>query len=137
MITVVISLLAVIYVFISTPWYKTTAIIEIGHYLNDENEEILVANSLDIIQKLTVKYIDLPKGVEGLDYQVQKISIVKDSKKFFDIEVIAKTNDIALKQISKIVEELANEHQKVINGYVELKKNQLANIDSQINFLKK
>ena len=75
------------------------------------------------------------KGVEGLDYQVQKISMVKYSKKFFDIEVIAKTNDIALKQINKMVEELANEHQKVINGYVELKKNQLANIDSQINFL--
>ena len=75
------------------------------------------------------------KGVEGLDYQVQKISMVKDSKKFFDIEIIAKTNDIALKQINKMVEELANEHQKVINGYVELKKNQLANIDSQINFL--
>ena len=133
--TGIVSLFAVIYVFIATPWYKATATIETGHYTNDNNEENLVANSSDIIQKLTVKYIDLLKGVEGLDYQVQKISMVKDSKKFFDIEVIAKTNDIALKQINKMVEELANEHQKVINGYVELKKNQLANIDSQINFL--
>lgn len=134
--TGIVSLFAVIYVFIATPWYKATATIETGHYTNDNNEENLVANSSDIIQKLTVKYIDLLKGVEGLDYQVQKISMVKDSKKFFDIEVIAKTNDIALKQINKMVEELANEHQKVINGYVELKKIQLANIDSQINFLK-
>ena len=134
--TGIVSLFAVIYVFIATPWYKATATIETGHYTNDNNEENLVANSADSIQKLTVKYIDLLKDVEGLDYQVQKISMVKDSKKFFDIEVIAKTNDIALKQINKMVEDLANEHQKVINGYVELKKNQLANIDSQINFLK-
>lgn len=134
--TGIVSLLAVVYVFMAIPWYKATATIETGHYTNDNNEENLVANSSDIIQKLTVKYIDLLKGVEGLDYQVQKISMVKDSKKFFDIEVIAKTNDIALKQINKMVEELANEHQKVINGYVELKKIQLANIDSQINFLK-
>jgi len=134
--TGIVSLLAVVYVFMATPWYKATATIETGHYTNDNNEENLVANSPDIIQKLTVKYIDLLKGVQGLDYQVQKISMVKDSKKFFDIEVIAKTNDIALKQINKMVEDLANEHQKVINGYVELKKIQLANIDSQINFLK-
>lgn len=134
--TGIVSLLAVVYVFMATPWYKATATIETGHYTNDNNEENLVANSPDIIQKLTVKYIDLLKGVQGLDYQVQKISMVKDSKKFFDIEVIAKTNDIALKQINKMVEDLANEHQKVINGYVELKKIQLSNIDSQINFLK-
>ena len=134
--TGIVSLLAVVYVFMATPWYKATATIETGHYTNDNNEENLVANSPDIIQKLTVKYIDLLKGVQGLDYQVQKISMVKDSKKFFDIEVIAKTNDIALKQINKMVEDLANEHQKVINGYEELKKIQLANIDSQINFLK-
>ena len=134
--TGIVSLLAVVYVFMATPWYKATATIETGHYTNDNNEENLVANSPDIIQKLTVKYIDLLKGVQGLDYQVQKISMVKDSKKFFDIEVIAKTNDIALKQINKMVEDLADEHQKVINGYVELKKIQLANIDSQINFLK-
>ena len=57
-------------------------------------------------------------------------------KSFLILEVIAKTNDIAVKQINKMVEDLANEHQKVINGYMELKKIQLANIDSQINFLK-
>ena len=134
--TGIVSLFAVIYVFIATPWYKATATIETGHYTNDNNEKNLVANSADSMQKLTVKYIDLLKGVEGLDYQVQKITESKYDKKFFDVEVIAKTNDIAVKQINKIVEDLANEHQKVINGYMELKKIQLANIDSQINFLK-
>ena len=134
--TGIVSLFAIVYVFMATPWYKAAATIETGYYTNDNNEENLVANSSDSMQKLTVKYIDLLKGVEGLDYQVQKITESKYDKKFFDVEVIAKTNDIAVKQINKMVEDLANEHQKVINGYMELKKIQLANIDSQINFLK-
>ena len=131
LITGIVSLLAIVYVFMATPWYKATATIETGHYTNDNNEENLVANSADSIQKLTVKYIDLLKDVEGLDYQVQKISMVKDSKKFFDIEVIAKTNDIALKQINKMVEDLANDSQ--INF---LKNNKIVEKQQQIEYLK-
>lgn len=134
--TGIVSLLAVVYVFMATPWYKAAATIETGHYTNDANEEALVENTADIIQKLTVKYIDLPKGVEGLDYKVEKISEIKNNKKFFDIEVVAKSNDMAVKQINKMVDDLASEHQNAINAYIELKKVQLANIERQINFLK-
>ncbi|WP_103649250.1 Wzz/FepE/Etk N-terminal domain-containing protein [Campylobacter concisus] len=136
MITGIFTLLAVIYAFISTTLYKATALVETGYYKNDNGEEILIANTADNVQKLTIKYIDLLKDVEGLDYKVEKISEVKNNKKFFDIEVVAKSNDTAVKQINKMVEDLASEHQNAINAYIELKKVQLANIERQINFLK-
>ncbi len=130
------SLAAGLYAFVATPLYKATALVETGYYKNDNGEEILMANTADNVQKLTIKYIDLLKGVEGLDYKVEKISEVKNNKKFFDIEVVAKSNDTAVKQINKMVEDLASEHQNAINAYIELKKVQLANIERQINFLK-
>lgn len=136
MITGIFTLLAVIYAFISTTLYKATALVETGYYKNDNGEEILIANTADNVQKLTIKYIDLLKGVEGLDYKVENISEVKNNKKFFDIEVVAKSNDTAVKQINKMVEDLASEHQNAINAYIEFKKVQLANIERQINFLK-
>lgn len=136
MITGIFTLLAVIYAFISTTLYKATALVETGYYKNDNGEEILIANTADNVQKLTIKYIDLLKGVEGLDYKVEKISEVKNNKKFFDIEVVARSNDTAVKQINKMVDDLASEHQNAINAYIELKKVQLANIERQINFLK-
>lgn len=134
--TGVASLAAGLYAFVATPLYKATALVETGYYKNDNGEEILIANPADSVQKLTIKYIDLLKGVESLDYKVEKISEVKNNKKFFDIEVVAKSNDTAVKQINKMVDDLASEHQNAINAYIELKKVQLANIERQINFLK-
>ena len=134
--TASVSLVAGLYAFTATPLYKATALVETGYYKNDNGEETLVANTADNVQKLTIKYIDLLKDVEGLDYKVEKISEVKNNKKFFDVEVVAKSNDIAIRQISKMVDDLASEHQDAINAYIELKKVQLANIERQINFLK-
>ena len=134
--TGVASLAAGLYAFVATPLYKATALVETGYYKNDNGEEILIANTADNVQKLTIKYIDLPKDVEGSGYKVEKISEVKNNKKFFDIEVVAKSNDTAVKQINKMVDDLASEHQNAINAYIELKKVQLANIERQINFLK-
>ena len=134
--TASVSLVAGLYAFTATPLYKATALVEVGYYKNDNGEEILIANTADNVQKLTIKYIDLLKGVEGLDYKVEKISEVKNNKNFFDIEVVAKSNDTAVKQINKMVDDLASEHQNAINAYIELKKVQLANIERQINFLK-
>ncbi|WP_462104326.1 Wzz/FepE/Etk N-terminal domain-containing protein [Campylobacter concisus] len=56
LITRIVSLLAVAYVFMAIPWYKATVTIKTGHCINDASEEILVTSSADSIQKLTVKH---------------------------------------------------------------------------------
>lgn len=136
LITAVFTLLAGAYAFTATPWYKATALVETGYYRGDGSEEILIANTSDSIQKLTTTYIELLKDAEGLEYKVQKVSEVKNNDKFLNIEVIAKTKDGVVGQINKMVNDLANKHQNILNAYLETKKVQLANIDRQINFLK-
>jgi chain length determinant protein len=129
-------LIAGLYAFAATPWYKVVTLVETGYYKNDNGEEVLVANTSEIVQKLTIKYVDLLKDVEGLECRVQKISEEKNNKKFLNIEVVAVSNDIAKEQINKIVGDLAGEHRDILNAYLEIKRVQLANIDRQINFLK-
>ena len=136
MITGIFTLLAVIYAFISTTLYKATALVETGYYKDDGGNEILIANTADSVHKLTIKYIDLLKDIEGLEYKVQKISEEKNNKKFLNIEVIATSNEIARNQINKMVSDMSKEHQNVLTAYIEAKKVQLANIERQINFLK-
>lgn len=136
LVTGVASLVAGLYAFASTPLYKVAALIETGYYKNDKGEEVLVANTSEVVQKLTIKYIDLLKDVEGLEYRIQKISEEKSNKKFLNIEVVAVSNDIARDWLNKIVGDLASEHHAIINVYLETKRIQLANIDRQINFLK-
>jgi len=129
-------LIAGLYAFAATPWYKVVTLVETGYYKNDNGEEVLVANTSEIVQKLTIQYVDLLKDVEGLECRVQKISEEKNNKKFLNIEVVAVSNDIAKEQINKIVGDLAGEHRDILNAYLEIKRVQLANIDRQINFLK-
>ena len=136
MITGIFTLLAVTYAFISTPLYKATALVETGYYKDDGGNEILITNTADSVQKLTIKYIDLLKDIEGLEYKVQKISEEKNNKKFLNIEVIATSNEIARSQINKMVSDISKEHQNILTAYIEAKKVQLTNIDRQINFLK-
>ena len=76
------SLATGLYAFVATPLYKATALVETGYYKNDNGEEILIANNADNVQKLTIKYIDLLKGVESLNYNVEKISELKIIKSF-------------------------------------------------------
>ena len=130
------SLMAVLYASVTTPWYKVAALVETGYYKNDKGEEVLLANTAEVVQKLTVKYINLQKDVEGVEYRVQKISEEKNNKKFLNIEVVAVSNDIAKEQVNKIVGDLADEHRSILDAFLETKRVQLANIDRQINFLK-
>ena len=150
--TGVTSLVAGLYAFASTPWYKVAALVEIGYYKNDEGEEILLANTAEVVKKLTIKYTNLQKDADGLKYRVQKVSEEgldqnspqsrngfskqRNNKKLLNIEVVAMSNDVAKEQIDRIVDDIASEHQGFLNARLETKRIQLANIDRRINLLK-
>lgn len=135
-VTIISFVLSVVYVLTIIPLYRASALVETGFYKNDNDQEVLIANTADSIQKLTVAYIDLLKGVQGLDFYVEKISEVKNNKKFFNIDVLAKSNESAINQINKMVNDLSSQHQNALNTYLENKKVQLSNIEHQIDFLK-
>lgn len=136
LVTGVTSLVAGLYAFASTPWYKVAALVEIGYYKNDEGEEILLANTAEVVKKLTIKYTNLQKDADGLKYRVQKVSEERNNKKLLNIEVVAMSNDVAKEQLDRIVDDIVSEHQGFLNARLETKRIQLANIDRRINLLK-
>ena len=56
-ITLVITTLGAIYSFQKAPEYKSTALIEIGKYYQDQAEQILIEPTKNLIQELTINYI--------------------------------------------------------------------------------
>lgn len=137
-ITVVFLVVGILYTLIATPWYKASALVEVGYYNINENgviKSIMLEEPKNIIEKLKTRYIDLLKDVEGKDVDVKSVNEIKNNNKFFSIEVIGKSNEKAVKMIDEMIQSVSDEHKKIIDGYISSQKVKLANIDRQIKFL--
>lgn len=135
-ITLVFSVLAILYAFFSTPWYKATALVEIGYYNQNIDRKIMLAKTVDVAEKLKVKYIDLLAEKDDADAIAKNLSIVKNNPNFLDITTYGKTNEFAIELINTIVSDISHEHKKVLDGYLDTQKVALANKDREISFLK-
>lgn len=137
-ITVVFLVVGILYTLIATPWYKASALVEVGYYNTNENgvvKNVMLEEPKNIIEKLKTRYIDLLKDVEGKDVDVKSVNEIKNNNKFFSIEVLGKSNEKAVKMIDEMLQSVSDEHKKIIDGYISSQKVKLANIDRQINFL--
>lgn len=137
-ITVVFLVVGILYTLIATPWYKASALVEVGYYNTNENgvvKNVMLEEPKNIIEKLKTRYIDLLKDVEGKDVDVKSVNEIKNNNKFFSIEVLGKSNEKAVKMIDEMIQSVSDEHNKIIDGYISSQKVKLANIDRQIKFL--
>lgn len=137
-ITVVFLVVGILYTLIATPWYKASALVEVGYYNTNENgvvKNVMLEEPKNIIEKLKTRYIDLLKDVEGKDVDVKSVNEIKNNNKFFSIEVLGKSNEKAVKMIDEMIQSVSDEHKKIIDGYISSQKVKLANIDRQIKFL--
>ncbi|PSM52054.1 putative chain length determinant protein, Wzz family [Campylobacter blaseri] len=134
LITLGFVIIGLIYSFVVTPWYKATALVEVGYY-KDGEKEIPLANTNDVVEKLKVKYIDLLKEIEDRNEIVKNISEIKGKPSFFKVDVLGKSNEHAINIIKNIVLDVSNEHKNLLNGYLSKKNVELSNIDRQIDYL--
>lgn len=137
-ITVAFLVVGILYTLIATPWYKASALVEVGYYNTNENgvvKNVMLEEPKNIIEKLKTRYIDLLKDVEGKDVYVKSVNGIKNNNKFFSIEVLGKSNEKAVKMIDEMIQSVSDEHNKIIDGYISSQKVKLANIEDQIKVL--
>lgn len=133
--TVTFLVVGILYTLIATPWYKASALVEVGYYNTNENgviENVILEEPKSIIKKLKTRYIDL---LEDKDVYVKSVNEIENNNKFFSIEVLGKSNEKAVKMIDEMIQSVSDEHKKIIDGYISSQKVKLANIDRQIKFL--
>ena len=105
--TFAVTLLAIIYVNIKTPIYEAKALVEIGSYKIEKTantiEEISLADTTELLKKVTTIFIDLEKNNKDKEYLITSITVSKGTKNFIEITSEAKTNQLAEKGIKKVV----------------------------------
>ena len=133
--------LGVLYALLATPWYSAKARISVPYYKNiEENKKELLVEADMLINKIQSKYIDT-KSAEPQNAVVKKVAPAKisgtknNTKDFFDIEVMGKSNDEAVDLIKKIVSEEQETHKDDIQTRKKNIENRLFNIETRIKVL--
>lgn len=133
--TLIITILAIIYVSIKTPIYEAKAVIEIGSYKTESDEVRVVDNLNEFSKKLSTIFIDLRKDDIEKESEITNISISKGMKNYIEISSQAISNDLALKEIEAVLSFTKDEHGKFLNDIKEKNKIQISNIDNSVKNL--
>lgn len=133
--TVSVTLLAVVYSLLQTPIYEAKALIEIGDYKSDNNNNnnrILLDNVTQLEKKMTTLFIDMVKEEKNKEFEINSITIPKGLTNFLEIKSEAISNKSATEGIEKIVLHIQKEHQKTLDDVKQRREFELKNINLQI-----
>ncbi len=131
-ITGVITALAVVYALIMTPWYEARAFIEIGTYKED-GKETLLDDGNKLSKRLQVEYVDILNNVKGRDAKVTGVTLLKKNKAFLEVKALGKSNELASKEVEKVIEEIETEHLKLVEEIKERSEAELNEIKRRIH----
>lgn len=133
--TVCVTLFAVVYSFLKTPIYEAKALIEIGDYKadnNNNNNKILLDSSSQLEKKLTTIFIDMVKDEKNKQFEINSIISPKGLTNFLEIKSEGVSNKRAQEGIEKIVFHIQQEHQKILDDVKQRREFELKNINMQI-----
>lgn len=131
--TSLLTLLALIYVFVATAWWQVNATLEIGKYIDQKTgKEVYLENGSGVSERLKVQYIDVYEYVKDRDSEIKSIHASKKNPQFISITALGKENKLALAEIQTVIDDLQNKHQKIINEIIANKQSTLDQIDRDI-----
>ncbi|MCG3664081.1 Wzz/FepE/Etk N-terminal domain-containing protein [Aliarcobacter butzleri] len=130
--TFIVTILSIIYVSLKAPIYQATALIELGSYKTESDQDIIIDNADNLSKKLNTIFIDLKKNVENKDFEITKIATAKDIKNFIEISSEASSNTQAIEGLNEVIEHIKSEHSKLLDDVKEKNEFQLKNISLSI-----
>jgi hypothetical protein len=138
-ITLVITAMAVIYVFVKTPIYGATALVEIGNYKKNNNngtERALLDNGSELVKKLNVLFIDMYKNQEDLPSEILSIKLPKKQKNFIEIKAEGISNKEVVDNINKVYNYIRKKHQMVLDDVKTKREFEISNLTKRIETTK-
>ena len=136
--TSIITIIAIIWAMTRTPIYEAKTLVEIGNYKihntkNNNNNKLSLDNSAQLAKKLNILFIDMYKNQKNSISKIDSISISKGTKNFIDITSLSISNDLASKEILKVVDYIKSKHQKILDDIKQRRELEIKNIESKIS----
>ncbi|QKF76859.1 Wzz/FepE/Etk N-terminal domain-containing protein [Arcobacter defluvii] len=135
-VTSVITLLTIVYVNIKTPIYEVKALIEIGTYKTETNQNISIDDADILAKKLSTIFIDLRKNINDKEFEITKTIPLKGMKNFIEISSEAKSNTDAINGLNEVIEYIKKDHLLILNDIKEKNEAELKNLELTIKNIK-
>ncbi len=131
LVTGTLTLLAVIYALVATPWYEAKAFVEIGTY-KQGGKEVLLADSNKLAKRLEVEYIDILENIKDRDVKITAVKPLKKNASFIEIKALGKSNELSQSEVSKVLNQITQKHQAIVSEIKESRESHLNDIKRQI-----
>lgn len=142
--TTIITIIGIVFAYAKTPIYEAKALIEIGNYklINGDNtgSNVILTNNVDnpikLVKRLNVLYIDILENQKNRNAIIDSIIIPKGSKEFIEIKSSAVSNELAKKEIYKIINFLKEKHGNILENIKNNRKLEIKNVELELNNIK-
>jgi LPS O-antigen subunit length determinant protein (WzzB/FepE family) len=142
--TLVVTMLAIVYLIIKTPIYEVKALVEIGSYkteiVNNQGQTSIETVNLDdaneLSKKLSMIFIDLKKNEKDKEFEITKINLSKGMKNFIEVSSESTSNDLGIKGLNEIITYTKAIHSKLLKDVKEKNDLEIKNIDLLISNIK-
>ncbi len=129
-VTLIITLLAVLYVLIKTPVYEVKGLVEIGSYKltssNSSNDKVFLDKPNSLKTKLDIIFIESKKNLKDREKWIEAISVPKKSEQYLNVTAQGESNDLAIKKLQELIAYVQKEHGQLLE---DIKQKRLKNIE--------
>ncbi|MFA5461886.1 MAG: Wzz/FepE/Etk N-terminal domain-containing protein [Sulfurimonas sp.] len=141
LITLIITLSAVVYALMSPKIYEAKAILKIGEFKltntnTNTNTTVTVANALELSKELEILFIDILKNNGDREAKIQNITLPKNQTNFLEITANGFSNKSAQAEIQKVVDYVQESHKKILDDVKKLHEAEAKQIKNELLLLK-
>jgi LPS O-antigen subunit length determinant protein (WzzB/FepE family) len=137
LITLSITLGAIIYALSVPKVYEARAILRIGEYkIANSNDKVVVSDAHVLSKELEILYIDILKNVKDKDAKTEKIEVPKNQKYFLEIITNGSSNKTAKAELQKVVDYVQEKHKKILDDVKNLNEVRAKQVDGKLILLK-
>lgn len=137
LITLVVTIGAIVYALMVPKTYEAKAILRIGEYkIATSNDKVVVSDANELSKELEIIYIEILKNENDKEAKTEKIQVLKNQKNFLEITTNGYSNKEAEVELQKVIDYVQQKHKKILDDVKYLNDTKAKQIEGKLMLLK-
>lgn len=137
LITLVVTIGAIVYALMVPKTYEAKAILRIGEYkIATSNDKVVVSDANELSKELEIIYIEILKNENDKEAKTEKIQVLKNQKNFLEITTNGYSNKEAEVELQKVIDYVQQKHKKILDDVKYLNETKAKQIKGKLMLLK-
>ncbi|MBE0515053.1 Wzz/FepE/Etk N-terminal domain-containing protein [Sulfurimonas sp.] len=137
LITLAVTIGAIVYALMAPKTYEAKAILKIGEYkIANSNDKVVVSDAHELSKELEILYIEILKNENDKEAKTEKIQVPKNQKNFLEIITNGSSNEETEAELQKVVDYVQQKHKKILDDVKSLNEVRAKQVDGRLMLLK-